>query len=663
MKTAKITILWIIICSFMSSAARLAVASSVPHLGAPVNLKHREPTDPAEIETFLDQLFNQQMEEYHFAGIAAVVVKDGQTLFQKGYGYSDLENQIPVNPAETLFRIGSITKLFTWTAIHQLSEQGKLDLDADINTYLDFQIPDAYPEPITLRHLMSHTGGFEAREFELGVRNPGEIKPLGQYLAAHIPARVYPAGQVSVYSNYGTDLAGYIIERVAGMPYEDYIEANILKPLGMMRTTPRQPLPSWLAAEVSNGYIYVQNAYQQQDFQIGSTPSCGAISSTAEDMAQFMLAHLQGGSLCPGGVNGNSSCVSILQPDTEQLMQSSLWGPDPRVPGYAHGFMEWNFNGQRILYHAGDTRVFQSMLMLLPEQNLGFFYAYNTMNPAINPWDVTLIAFMQHYYPVDLAAFQPALGFHARAETYTGSYFLARSSYTTIEKVNNLRITNWIELTASEDGALLIGLPISPQKIRLEEVEPMLFREASTGIQLAFQMEDTGRVVYLYDAHQPSTPWVKMVWHQNPMLHYGLVIVCSVIFLSALLAGLFSAFARIFKRGDRAAQPASARFARRIALVVAILDLSALVAFLVVFLGINGFGAMIAYGEMSTINVILTVWLAAAVLTLGVVALTIIAWKQGFWGRMARIHYSLVTLAALAFVWFLNYWNLLGFRY
>jgi hypothetical protein len=344
-------------------------------------------------------------------------------------------------------------------------------------------------------------------------------------------------------------------------------------------------------------------------------------------------------------------------------MQSSLWGPDPRVPGYAHGFMEWNFNGQRILYHGGDTRVFQSMLVLLPEQNLGFFYAYNTMNPAVLPWDLTLIAFMQHYYPVDLAAFQPAPGFHARSETYTGSYFLARSSYTTIEKVNNLSITNWIEITASEDGALLIGLPISPQKIRLEEMEPMLFREASTGLQLVFQMEDSGRVVYLYDAHQPSTPWVKMMWHQNPMLHYGLVIACSVIFLSALLAGLFSAIVRIFKRGDRATQSASARFARWIALMVAFLDLSALVAFLVIYLDSNGFGEMIAYGEMSTINVILTVWLSAVVLTIVLAALTITVWKQGFWGRMARLHYSLVALAALAFVWFLNYWNLLGFRY
>jgi CubicO group peptidase (beta-lactamase class C family) len=240
------------------------------------------------------------MEEFHFAGITAVVVKDGQILFQKGYGYSNLEDQIPVDPAETLFRIGSVTKLFTWTAVHQLSEQGKLDLDADINIYLDFQIPDTFPDPITLRHLMSHTGGFEAREFELGVRAPDELKPLGQYLATHMPARVYPPGQVSVYSNYGTDLAGYIVERISGMPYADYIESNILEPLRMVHTTPRQPLPSPLEAEMSNGYTYTKNAYLQQDFQIGSTQSCGAISSTAEDMARFMLAHLQGGSLCPG---------------------------------------------------------------------------------------------------------------------------------------------------------------------------------------------------------------------------------------------------------------------------------------------------------------------------------------------------------------------------
>jgi hypothetical protein len=447
------------------------------------------------------------------------------------------------------------------------------------------------------------------------------------------------------------------------MPYADYIEANILQPLGMIHTTSRQPLPSSLAAQMSNGYVYAQNSYQRQDFQIGSTQSCGAISSTAEDMARFMLAHLQHGSLCPEGANGNSSCGSILQPATEQRMQSSLWGPGTQVTGFTHGFMEWNFNGQRILYHGGDTRVFQSMLLILPEQNLGFFYAYNTKNPAVIPWDLTLIAFMQHFYPADLAAAQHASGYDARSATYTGSYFLARSSYTTIEKVNNLSITNWIELSASEDSSLLIGLPISPQKIRLEELEPMLFREASTGLQFVFQMEDNGRVVYLYDAHQPSTPWVKMVWHQNPMLHYGLVVVCSVIFLSALLAGVFNAIVRIFKRQACAAQSSSARFARWIALLVALLNLSGLVTFLMVFLGRDGFGTMIAYGEMSTINVILTVWLAAAVLTILLATLTITAWKQGLWGWMARIHYSLVALAALAFVWFLNYWNLLGFRY
>ena len=124
------------------------------------------PTDPAELEAFLDELLAKDMEEYHIAGAAVSVVKDGKLFFAKGYGYADLEKGIPVDPEQTIFRIGSIGKMFTWTAVMQLVEQGKLDLDADVNTYLDFRIPDTYPQPITLKHLMTHTSGFEDRWLE-----------------------------------------------------------------------------------------------------------------------------------------------------------------------------------------------------------------------------------------------------------------------------------------------------------------------------------------------------------------------------------------------------------------------------------------------------------------------------------------------------------------
>ncbi len=408
-------------------AARAAVGPASAAASGPAG-----PTDPAEIASFLDQLFSQQMDEFHLAGITAVMVRDGYVLFQKGYGYSDLKNQIPVDPKKTLFRIGSTTKLFTWTAVLQLVEQGKLDLNADINQYLDFQIPDTFPEPITLKHLMSHTAGFEQRAYQALALTPDQIQPLGKFLATHLPARVFPPGQVSVYSDYGVDLAGYIVERVSGVPFNEYIEANILKPLGMTRTTLRQPVPSSLAIDMSNGYQYTTNGFQLANFELMNTVPSGAMSSTASDMARFMIAHLQGGSLCPGDRESvNAACGSILQAATEQLMQSGLWKPNPGMVGYTHGFMELQYNGQRILHHGGDTAGFHSLLMLLPDQNLGFFVSYNTTSPGFG-WEQTLLAFIDHYYPSPPAVNQPVPGAFSGAEMYAGVYSPVRVSYTTV---------------------------------------------------------------------------------------------------------------------------------------------------------------------------------------------------------------------------------------
>ncbi len=621
------------------------------------------PTGPVEIESFFNSLFDQQMKDYHLAGIMAVMVKDGRVAFQKGYGYSDIEKQTPVDPSTTLFRIGSVSKLFVWTAVLQLYEQGKLDLDADINKYLDFQIPDTFPEPITLKHLMSHTAGFEQNAYQALALAPDQIQPLGQFLANHIPARVYPPGQVSVYSDYGTDLAGHIVERVAGVPYADYVKTNILKPLGMDYTILSQPPAPPLAGSLSNGYQYTQNGLQPANFELMNTVPSGAMSTSAADMAQFMLAHLQSGSLCPNDRgNTNPPCGSILQAGTEQLVQSSLWKPQPSEAGYTYGFMELHYNGQRILHHGGDTAGFHSLLMLLPDQNLGFFVSYNTTSPGFG-FEQTLLAVMDHYYPANPSEDPPAAGSASGVENYTGGYRPIRSTYTTLEKANELM--NWVEFTNSGDGTLLASVPLSSQTTRLEEIEPLLFREVTTGSKALFQKDSLGRIAYLYDSISiyPFATYVKAPWHANPLLHLGLLIVCTSILLSVLLAGFVSGIVRLVKRGGRSVQPTTARFARLFALLVALLDVLALIGFLLITLFSNQFILMITYGQMSTINLILAAWLLAAVLTIVLAAMTVLVWMRGFWGHIARIHYTLVTLAALAFIWFLNYWNLLGFRY
>jgi len=185
------------------------------------------PTDPAELEAFLDDLFAKDVEEYHIAGAAVAVVKDGKLFFAKGYGYADIENGIPVDPEQTLFSIGSVTKTFTWTAVMQLVEQGKLDLNADVNTYLDFRIPDTYPQPITLKHLLTHTSGFEQRLLGSLVTDPNDLMPVREGIISYMPARVRPPGEAAGYSNYNAMLAGYIVARVSGQPYDQYLQEHI----------------------------------------------------------------------------------------------------------------------------------------------------------------------------------------------------------------------------------------------------------------------------------------------------------------------------------------------------------------------------------------------------------------------------------------------------
>src|SRR5215217_40897 len=220
------------------------------------------PTDPAELEAFLDEELGSEMEKHHIAGAAVSVVKDGKLFFAKGYGDADLEKGIPVDPEQTVFRIGSVGKVFTWTAVMQLAEQGKLDLDEDINTYLDFRIPDTYPQPITLKDLMTHTSGFETRYFEVAALDADDQLPTREWLVSHMPARVRPPGEYAAYSNYGTSLAGYIVARVSGEPYEQYIQEHILNPLDMVHTTAQWPMPLNMRAHASVGYKYEDGAFQ-----------------------------------------------------------------------------------------------------------------------------------------------------------------------------------------------------------------------------------------------------------------------------------------------------------------------------------------------------------------------------------------------------------------
>ena len=238
-----------------------------------------------DVEAFLDGILPQQLERENIAGATVAVVKDGKLLFSKGYGYSDVASKKPVLPDATLFRPGSISKLFTWTAVMQMYEQGKLDLDADVNQYLDFKIPDGFGAPITLKHIMTHTAGFEEQVKDLF--SVGNVTPnLGEYLKTHIPDRIYPPGTTPAYSNYATALAGYIVERVSGQPFSDYVAEHIFKPLQMNRSTFVQPLPSEMVPNMSSGYKLASDS-EPVPFEVVVPFPAGSLSSTAADMSSM----------------------------------------------------------------------------------------------------------------------------------------------------------------------------------------------------------------------------------------------------------------------------------------------------------------------------------------------------------------------------------------
>ncbi len=246
-----------------------------------------------DVEAWLDGFFPYALQRGDIAGAVVTVVKDGQTLLSKGYGYADVAARKPVDPERTLFRAGSVSKLFTWTAVMQQDERGKLDLDADINTYLDFKIPPRDGKPITVRNLLTHTPGFDENARALIVTEGKDLPPLHQALKRWVPPRVTAAGSTPAYSNYGAALAGYLVERVSGASFDDYIEREIFAPLGMNHATFRQPLPESFQADMSKGYQL--GSGEAKPFEIVTVPPAGSLSVSGSDMAPFMIAHLQNG--------------------------------------------------------------------------------------------------------------------------------------------------------------------------------------------------------------------------------------------------------------------------------------------------------------------------------------------------------------------------------
>jgi CubicO group peptidase (beta-lactamase class C family) len=321
----------------------------------------------------LDQFMNKALEENNVAGAIVVVVKDGEILLEKGYGYSDITSSKKVDPLVDQFQIASVTKLFTATAALQLVEQAKIDLNTDINTYLKtYQVENEFSSDLTLYHLLTNTGGFG--ENVIGIYYDelfDDIIPLDNTIKETMPKMVRNPGEVIQYSNHGFALAGYLVENISGIQFNEYVENNIFAPLGM--TNSSYYLNKSNKDVISKGYSYSSDGFVEKQLGTIAVHPAGSITSSANDMGKFLLAHMNDGEL-----NGNR----ILSEELSKEMKTQQFAQNSILSGYGLGFFQ-NYKNSDIYMHDGDTDSFTSQLSLHPEKEIGYFISYNTMDDGV----------------------------------------------------------------------------------------------------------------------------------------------------------------------------------------------------------------------------------------------------------------------------------------
>lgn len=385
---------WLLLVSLAAAAQAPDVSPGPPAHAQQADVKTDATPGPHALEAsdlvpFLDGIVPLQLERSDVAGASVLVMQNGEVLLEKGYGYADLKSKKPVDPATTIFRLASISKLFTWVSVMQLAEQGKLDINSDVNRYLDFQIRPAFSRPITLRNLMTHTGGFEEENRDIIVTNPEQTVSLRDFLIRNQPKRIFAPGAIPAYSNYGVGLAGYIVQRVSGQPFEQYVEQHIFAPLKMVQSTFYQPPPASLRRLPSEGYP-TDTQKPPIGFEIFKPAPAGGVSSTAADMGRFGQALLNGGEL-----DGSR----ILKPETLAAMWTPQFRSSDQLPPIGMGFYQVWRNNLRWIGHEGDLIAFHSLFMLEPSQKLLLFISYNSAGGGERTRPEIIDMFSDRYFP------------------------------------------------------------------------------------------------------------------------------------------------------------------------------------------------------------------------------------------------------------------------
>ncbi|MFP5250014.1 MAG: serine hydrolase domain-containing protein [Acidobacteriota bacterium] len=626
------------------SAAPAAAATPPP--AAPSG---NHPLDEADLQAFFDGIVPLQLERSDIAGASVLVMQNGTVLLQKGYGFADWKARKPVDPETTIFRLASISKLFTWIAVMQLVEQGRLNLDTDVNRYLDFQIRPAFGRPVTLRNLMTHTGGFEESFNNILRVNPATPLSLRADLIESQPMRIYPPGQIPAYSNYGVGLAGYIVQRVSGEPFQRYVERHIFAPLGMTHSTFDQPLPKDLSGLASEGYRK-STLDSPVGFEIFQPLGAGGVSSTAADMGRFGQMLLGGGTL-----DGKQ----ILKPETLAQMWTPQYQANPALPPLCMGFyQEWR-NNLRWIGHEGDLIAFHSLFFVEPTQKIVLFVSYNSAGGESIARPEIVHFFSDRYFPgaPPATAFKAPLG---QLKAIEGEYQSSRRVETTRAKAEYL--FGQVRATVNKDGILKItGLrDLRGHTIEWKAIGKDLWQRQN-GQERVFGLRDARGRITRIALDFPGVQLVRVPWYENSTWVLPALGASLGALLLVVLAGLVRTFHRLFfrRRPRPAPQPNTAwvSWGARLAAFVWVTMGAAIGVF---FAAVGDtvlpptpawFPWFVAMNWVTGVGLALSLW--------AMIEAVLVWWRYDLlW--ITKLKYSLVG-AACAFVsWFAVHWHLIG---
>lgn len=474
------------------------------------------------LELFLDELVPERLEATGAPGVLVAVVKDGRPLLVKGWGLADVEQQIPMDGERTIFRVASISKTLTATAIAQLEARGQLDLDAPVDTYLEgLAVPVWYATPVTLRHLLTHTGGFINHNIGRVSRTP-PTEPLDEFMARTMPPQLYPPGRVILYSNHGNALAGLVVEQVSGQPFAEFMQHQILGPLGMDQS--RFGLDPAVADRLATGTMLEDGVARIYEYLYVQTTPASALHTTAADMARYMIFHLGDGLVGDRVVLDAQAMLRMRSPAA--VIHSAL-------PEFHYAFVHGHVAGYPARRHGGSVPGFQSRLILLDAHGLGVFVGHNAYGTTLRD-DLAgaIVTRLLGEAPLPPPVVPMGDGRPAQPAALVGSYQRASLRDTPgFCRFHTVLTQTPVEVDLDAEGFLTVD---GARFLRTGELTFHRERKGGPAIALVFVRDPAGEIRWLHRDRQSAQ---RRPWHAAPAVQWPLHGAVLLVLLVASVGG------------------------------------------------------------------------------------------------------------------------------